>query len=47
MSTREISEHIKSLYHTDVSGEFISRVTDSVIEGLKAIYPNFYIDTLT
>ena len=32
MSTREISEHIRDLYHTEVSTEFISRVTDSVLE---------------
>lgn len=54
MSTKEISEHIRSLYHTEVSPEFISRVTDSVIEGLKEwqnrrlekVYPILYMDAL-
>jgi putative transposase len=54
MSTKEISEHIKSLYHTDVSAEFISRVTDSVIDGLKdwqnrrldPVYPILYMDAI-
>jgi putative transposase len=54
MSTREISEHIKSLYHTEVSAEFISRVTDSVVEGLKdwqnrrldPVYPILYMDAI-
>ena len=54
MSTREISEHIKSLYHTEVSAEFISRVTDSVVEGLKdwqnrrldPVYPILYKDAI-
>jgi len=54
MSTREISEHIKSLYHTEVSAEFISRVTDSVIEGMKEwqnrqldpMYPILYLDAI-
>lgn len=54
MSTKEISEHIRTLYHTEVSAEFISRVTDSVIEGLKEwqnrrlekVYPILYMDAL-
>ena len=54
MSTREISEHIRSLYHTEVSTEFISRVTDSVLEGLKdwqnrrldQIYPVVFMDAI-
>jgi len=54
VSTREISEHIKNLYHTEVSTEFISRVTDSVIEGLKdwqnrrldPVYPILYMDAI-
>ena len=54
MSTREITDHIRDLYHTEVSTEFISRVTDSVIEGLKdwqnrrldAVYPIIYMDAL-
>jgi len=54
MSTREITEHIRDLYHTEVSTEFISRVTDSVLEGLKdwqnrrldAVYPIVYMDAI-
>lgn len=54
MSTKEISDHIRSLYQTEVSAEFISRVTDSVLEGLKEwqnrrlekVYPILYMDAL-
>ncbi len=54
LSTREISEHIRDLYHTEVSTEFISRVTDSVMDGLKdwqnrrldPVYPIVYMDAI-
>jgi len=54
LSTREITEHIRELYHTEVSTEFITRVTDSVLEGLKdwqnrrldAVYPIVYMDAI-
>jgi len=36
MSGWEISEHIRDLYHTEVSTEFISRVTDSELD---VVYP--------
>lgn len=54
MSMREIQEHLKDIYQTDVSPEFISTVTDKVIEEvtlwqnrpLEAIYPILYLDAM-
>jgi putative transposase len=54
MPMREIQEHLRHLYGTDVSPELISRVTDAVLEHmrewqarpLEAVYPVLYIDAL-
>jgi len=54
MSTREITEHLKEIYGTEVSPELISRVTDSVMEmleewrnrELEAVYPILFLDAL-
>lgn len=35
MSTREISSHLEELYGVGVSAEFISHVTESVLEDVK------------
>ena len=36
MSNREISAHMKEIYGVGVSAEFISRVTDEVLEDVRA-----------
>jgi putative transposase len=54
MSNREIAEHLKEIYNTDVSPEFISRVTDSVLEyldewknrELESVYPIVFLDAI-
>ena len=54
MSTREISAYLEEIYGVDVSAEFISHVTDSVLEEekewqnrpLEACYPVVFFDTL-
>jgi len=54
MSTRDIQGHLRELYGTDVSADLISRVTDAVIDELKAwqarpleaVYPIVYLDAL-
>jgi putative transposase len=54
MSTRAIQEHLKEMYATDVSPEFISNVTAAVQEEVKAwknrsleeIYPIVYLDAM-
>jgi putative transposase len=54
MSMREIQDHILEIYGTEVSHEFISTVTDSVIDEviawqnrpLDSIYPILYLDAL-
>ena len=54
MTTRDISAHLKEMYQVDVSADFISKVTDSVIEKVKEwqtrplekIYPIIYLDCL-
>ena len=54
MSTRDIQGHLRELYGTDVSPDLISRVTDGVVEELKAwqqrplesTYPIVYLDAL-
>jgi transposase-like protein len=54
MPVREIQEHLRHLYGTEVSPELISRVTDAVLEHarewqtrpLEAVYPVLYIDAL-
>lgn len=54
MSMREIQDHIKEMYQVEVSPEFISSVTDKVIEEvtawqnrpLESIYPIIYLDCI-
>jgi len=54
MSVREIQDHLRHLYGTDVSPELISRVTDSVLEqvrewqarALESVYAIVYLDAL-
>jgi transposase-like protein len=38
MTTRDIQEHLKNIYEVEVSPEFISRVTDSVLGKLGQAY---------
>ena len=54
MSVRDIGAFLKEQYRTEVSPDFISRVTDSVVEELRAwqsrpleqVYLVVYIDAL-
>ena len=54
MTTREIQGHLKDIYNIEVSPDFISTVTDSVMEGVKEwqerpldpVYPIIYLDAL-
>jgi putative transposase len=54
MSTRDIQGHLRELYGTEVSIDLISRVTDAVIDEVKAwqvrpleaVYPIVYLDAL-
>jgi transposase-like protein len=54
MSMREIQEHLQEIYAIEVSPEFISKVTDKVMDeviswqnrGLDKIYPILYLDCL-
>lgn len=54
MTTRDIQEQLKDLYHVDVSATLISNVTDEVIDVVKAwqcrpldkVYPIVYMDAL-
>jgi transposase-like protein len=54
MSMREIQEHLQEIYAIEVSPEFISNVTDKVMDeviswqnrGLDKIYPILYLDCL-
>jgi len=54
MTTRDIQEQLKDLYHVDVSATLISNVTDEVIDEVKAwqsrplekVYPIVYLDAL-
>jgi putative transposase len=54
MTTREIAEHLKDIYGTDVSAELISRATDSVKDlldewrsrELESFYPVLFLDAL-
>ena len=54
MSTRDIQGHIKEMYDVDVEPSLISRVTDEVMEEVKAwqerkldaVYPIVYLDAL-
>lgn len=54
MTNREISEHLKEIYGTEVSAQFITNVTDAVIESLEAwrnreleaVYPIVFFDAV-
>jgi len=54
MSMREIQEHLQEMYQIEVSAEFISSVTDKVIDEviawqnrpLDALYPIVYLDCI-
>lgn len=54
MTVREIQEHLKEIYHTEVSTDLISTITDSVLEEvtrwqnrpLDRAYPILYLDCL-
>ena len=54
MTTRQIQGHLEELYHTSVSPDLISTVTDAVIEDarawqsrpLEALYPIVFLDAL-
>ena len=54
MSQRDIATQLKELYHTEVSQELISKVTDSIKEDvvawrnrpLEKVYPIVYLDAL-
>ena len=55
MSVSEIQEHLFDIYGTEVSHDFISNVTDSVIDELRAwqnrpldeVYPIVYMDAIS
>jgi putative transposase len=54
MSTRDIAQHLKEIYGTEVSAELISRVTDSVSQmleewrnrELEKVYPIVFLDAI-
>jgi putative transposase len=54
LSTRDIQDHLRELYGTDVAPDLISRVTESVLDEAKAwqqrplepVYPILYLDAL-
>jgi putative transposase len=54
MTTREIGEHLKEIYGTEVSPQFITSVTDAVVESLEgwrnreleAVYPIVFFDAI-
>jgi putative transposase len=54
MSTRDIQGHLRELYGTEISADLISRVTDAVLDEVKAwqtrpldaVYPIVYLDAL-
>jgi putative transposase len=54
VSVRDIQGHLRELYGTDVSADLISRVTDAVLDEvrawqarpLEAVYPIVYLDAL-
>ena len=54
MTTRDISEHLRELYGTDVSHELISKATEHVADEfrawqkrpLEAVYPVVYLDAI-
>ncbi len=54
LSTRDMQEQLKELYHVDVSPTLISQVTDAIIDEVKTwqnrpldkVYPILYLDAL-
>ena len=54
MTTRDIQEQLKELYHVEVSATLISNVTDEVMDAVKSwqsrpldsVYPIVYLDAL-
>ncbi len=54
MTTRDIQGHIKDIYEVEISPEFVSQVTNSVMEdahewqgrALDSVYPVIYLDAL-
>jgi putative transposase len=54
MTTREIGEHLKEIYGTEVSPQFITSVTDAVVESLEgwrnreleSVYPIVFFDAI-
>ncbi len=54
MSTRDIQAHLKEIYGTDVSPDLVTRVTDAIVDDMKAwqardlepVYPIVYLDAL-
>ena len=54
MSTRDISEHIQSLYGTEVSAEMVSKITDKILPDikewqsrpLKSLYAMMFFDAI-
>jgi len=54
MTTRDIQEHLKELYQTEVSPALISAVTDAILEDVKTwqsrpldpVYPIVYLDAI-
>jgi putative transposase len=54
MTNREIKEHLKEIYGTEVSAQFITNVTDGVVEHLEAwrnrdldaVYPVIFFDAI-
>lgn len=54
MTNREIAEHLKEIYGTEVSPQFITTVTDGVVESLEAwrnrelegVYPIVFFDAI-
>jgi putative transposase len=54
MSTRDIQEHLRELYGTDITPDLVSRVTEAVLDEakawqqrpLEAVYPIVYLDAL-
>ncbi len=55
MTTRDIKDHLKDIYGIEVSADFVSNVTDSVLEAVKewqnrpldSVYPIVYLDALS
>ena len=54
MSTRDISDHIQSLYGTEVSAEMVSKITDKILPDikewqsrpLKSLYAMMFFDAI-